>query len=100
MEIQAEEDDILREIKKGNRRERKEEEDRLNEKDTEKTGLRENDRTMVEEILGEGDEIETQEKERKQRRRNWGEELEERKWNKKRRFQRKIKRRRGSKRNK
>ena len=28
LEIQAEEDDILREIKKGNRRERKEEEDR------------------------------------------------------------------------
>ena len=47
-------------------------------------GLRKNDRTMVEEILGEGDEIETQEKEGKQRRQNWGEEFEERKWNKKR----------------
>ena len=34
----------------------------MNENETEKTGLRENDRTRVEEILGEGDEIKTQER--------------------------------------
>ena len=55
---------------------------------------------MVEKISGEGDEIETQEKEGKERRRNWGEEFEERKWNKNQRCRKKIKRRWGSKWNK
>ena len=63
LEIQAEEDDILREIKKGNRRERKEEEDRRWTK---------NNITVFEESSGEGNELETQEKDRKQRRRKLG----------------------------
>ena len=44
----------------------------MNENETEKMGLRENDRTRVEEISGEGDIIKTQEKERKQGRRKLG----------------------------
>ena len=52
-------------------RERKKKIDR-DENDMEKTRLRESNRTRVEEILGEGDEIKTQEKERKQRKQKLG----------------------------